>query len=87
MTITVPPELAVPLAAEAARRGTSPEQLVLAFVRKTIADESAIPKGEGSLLDLLGDLVGSVAGSTEPFSQDCGKRFADGLASGQPARP
>ena len=83
MTITVPPELAGPLAAEARRRGTTPEQLALEGVRQILP---ATESGE-TLLDFLSGHVGTVAGSGEPYSQDCGRKFADGLAAGTPARP
>ena len=79
MTITVPDELAGPLAAEAGRRGLTPEALALEGVRRVVP-----AGGEGSLLDFLGSHVGAVAGSAEPLSQDCGKAFADGLAAGRP---
>jgi hypothetical protein len=87
MTITVPPELAVPLADEARRRGTTPELLALEGVRRVLPEpEPPAPAGK-SLLDFLAGHVGTVAGSSEPFSQDCGRKFADGLAEGVPARP
>jgi hypothetical protein len=83
LTITVPPELAVPLADEARRRGTTPELLALEGVRSVIRTEPPA----GSLLDFLGRHVGAVDGSAEPLSQNCGESFAEGLASGKPARP
>jgi hypothetical protein len=86
-TITVPPELALPLAEEASRRGTTPELLALEGVRRMLPAPSAPTPAAGSLLDLLAGHIGRVEGSAEPFSQDCGRRFADGLSSGQPARP
>ena len=87
LTITVPTELAVPLAEEARRRGTTPELLALEGVRHVLpAAQPPSPAG-GSLLDFLAGRVGTVAGSSEPFSQDCGTTFADGLAVGRPARP
>jgi len=82
LTIDVPDELAVPLAAEAARRGTTPEALALDQLRALVAGPPA-----GSLLEYLGARVGAVAGSGEAFSQDTGRRFADGLAEGRAAGP
>ena len=79
LTITVPPELAVRLAEEAVRRGTTPELLALEGVRRVVpSDPSPVPPPD-SLLAFLAGHVGSVAGSDEPLSQDCGKSFADGL--------
>lgn len=85
LTIAVPPELAVPLAEEARRRGTTPELLALEGVRRVLP---AVPplQAAGSLLEYLAGYVGNVAGSSEPLSQNCGRAFADGLA-GQSARP
>ena len=83
-TIAVPDELAAPLAAEAARLGTTPRALALDHLRTLVA--VPVPPS-GSLLEYLGARVGSVAGSGEAFSQDTGRRFADGLAAGQAARP
>jgi hypothetical protein len=36
-----------------------------------------------TLYDFLADYIGTVEGSTEAFSEDCGRRFADGLADKQ----
>jgi len=82
MTITIPPALAVPLTEEAQRRGTTPELLALEGVRRVLPSPPASPTSSRSLLDFLSGYVGTVAGSSEPFSQDCGRKFADGLASG-----
>ena len=85
LTITVPPELAVRLAEEAVRRGTTPELLALEGVRRVVPPDPVPPPD--SLLTFLAGHVGSVAGSDQPLSQDCGKTFADGLAAGRAARP
>ena len=82
LTIVVPDEVAAPLTAEAARRGTTPEALALDHLRALV---TAPPPG--SLLEYLGPRVGSVAGTGEAFSHDTGRRLADGLAEGRPARP
>ena len=87
LTITVPPELAVRLAEEAVRRGTTPELLALEGVRRVVPPDSAPVPPPDPLLSFLAGHVGSVAGSDQPLSQDCGKTFADGLAAGRAARP
>lgn len=85
LTITVPPELTLTLIAEASRRGTTPELLALEGVRRVLGpDPAAAP---ANLLEFLAGHVGVVVGSGEPYSQDCGRKFADGLAAGHPARP
>ena len=37
----------------------------------------------GTLFDFLTGYIGTVAGAAEPYSQDCGRRFAEGLAERQ----
>jgi hypothetical protein len=39
------------------------------------------PSDVGSLLQALEGHIGVVEGTGEAFSQDCGKRFAEGLAA------
>ena len=64
LTITVPPELAE----EACRRGTTSELLALEGVRRVLPAGFSPPQAAGSLLELLAGYVGTVAGSSEPFS-------------------
>ena len=87
LSINIPQELAVPLAEEATRQGTTPELLALEGVRRVLHVTPTVTSAEGSLLDFLAGHVGTVEGSAEPFSQDCGRVFTDGLAAGRPARP
>jgi hypothetical protein len=76
-TITLPRDLEERLIDEAKRRGTTPDALAVATLRQsfaaTPADQSQAKSP--SLLDYLGDFVGAVDGSSEPLSQDCGRRF------------
>jgi hypothetical protein len=87
ITIVVPDELAGPLAEEAGRRGTTPELLALEGVRRVLLAPSEVVPAEGSLLDFLSGHLEPVDGSSEPWSQACGRKFADGLAERRPARP
>lgn len=84
LTIDVPDDLAEPLAAEAERRGTTVQALALGHLRGLLATPARPAR---SLLEYLGPRVGSVAGTGEAFSEDTGRRFADGLAEGRAARP
>lgn len=88
LTVTVPEELAGPLADEARRLGTTPELLALEGVRRVLPPPAPpdIPPG-GTMLDFLAGYIGAVAGTGEAFSQDCDRRFADDLAAGRAARP
>jgi hypothetical protein len=76
LTITIPPELAKPLAEEADRGDMTPELLALEGVRRVITTPPSPPPA-GSLLDFLAGHIGTVAGSSEPLSQDCGRTFAE----------
>lgn len=80
-TITLPPDLGDRLAREASRRGTTPESLALeelrrAFLPMSVGEDAP---GVGTLFDFLDGQIGLVAGSSEPLSEDCGSRFAEGL--------
>jgi hypothetical protein len=77
-TITLPPDLEARLAEEARRSGATPEQLALDGLRRLFAPPVVEANGS-SLFDFLAGHIGTVAGSTEPLSEDCGRRFADGM--------
>ena len=68
MTITIPPDLAERLTTAAAARGTRPEWV--AYVTLINAYPPPLPPpppgGPKKLLELLGDIVGSVEGTGEP---------------------
>ena len=87
LTITIPPEIAVPLADAARRLGTTPELLAIEGVRRVLPPVPQAANGPGTLREFLGDLVGTVDGSHEAYSQDCGRKFADGLAAERAAPP
>jgi hypothetical protein len=81
-TITLPPEIEAPLAEAARKKGTTTELLALESLRQLFPPESrgaAPPEGATNLLEYLGDFVGSLQGTGESFSQDCGERFTDYL--------
>lgn len=70
-TITLPPDLEGRLADEASRRGTTPELLALDGLRRLFAPRPEDNRtGEpGTLFDFLAGYIGTVAGSTEPYSE------------------
>lgn len=86
--ITLPPDLEGRLADEARRRGTTPELLALDGLRQLFApppnDNGS--EGQGTLFDFLAGYIGTVNGAAEPYSEDCGQRFAEGLAKKQQRR-
>ena len=84
VTITLPPDIEGPLAEAARRQGTTPEILALDSLRKLFARTGAGEPGEGeTLFDFLSGHIGTVSGTTEALSENCGERFAQGLAEKQ----
>lgn len=85
-TITLPPEVEGPLAEEAQRQGTTPELLAIGCLRKLFASHltEGQPAEGDTLSDFLAGYVGTVNGATDPLSEDCGRRFVQGLVEKQP---
>jgi hypothetical protein len=84
-TITLPPEIEEPLAEEARKQGTTPELLAVDCLRKLFTPSPVAGKpveGE-TLFDFLSGYVGTVNGTTEALSENCGQRFAQGLVEKQ----
>ena len=83
--ITLPPEVEQPLTEEARRKGTTPELLAVDCLRKlfTPISERKTPTEGATLYDFLEGYAGTISGTTEPLSEDCGRRFAEGLVEKQ----
>lgn len=83
-TITLPPDLEERLAEEARRQGTSPELLALDSLRKLfVPAANGGAAGSDTLWDFLSGYIGTVSGSAEAFSENCGQRFTDSLVEKQ----
>ena len=85
-TITLPSDLEDRLGDEARRRGTTPELLALDGLRQLFAPHPSADndaEGNGTLSDFLAGYVGTVVGAAEPYSENCGRRFAEGLEEKQ----
>jgi hypothetical protein len=83
-TITLPPDLEERLAEEARRQGTSPERLALDSLRKLFVPVASDGTGSSETLwDFLSGYIGTVSGTAEALSENCGQRFADGLVEKQ----
>ena len=84
-TITLPPEIEEPLAEEARKQGTTPELLAVNCLRKLFTPSPTIgkPAEAETLFDFLSGYVGTVNGSTEALSENCGQRFVQGLVEKQ----
>lgn len=81
MTLTIPADLEGALARAAQHYGVAVERLALETLRERFAPETRPAPGHATLLDLLGDGIGAVAGSPEAWSERCGERFAEGLST------
>jgi hypothetical protein len=88
-TITLPPDLDGRIQDEAMRRGTTPELLALDGLRQLFPVSRSTPSDNGgTLLDFLGPFAGAIDGSSEPLSENCGKKFTEALAEkNRRARP
>jgi hypothetical protein len=84
-TIILPPEVEGPLAEEARRKGTTPELLAVDCLRKLFIPltKTGTPAEDDTLFDFLAGYAGTVSGTTEPLSEHCGQRFAQGLVEKQ----
>ena len=84
-TIILPPEVEGPLAEEARKRGTTPELLAVDCLRKffTSPPIAETPDENETLFNFLSGYIGTVSGTTETLSEDCGQRFAQGLVEKQ----
>jgi hypothetical protein len=67
--ITLLPEIEGPPAEEARKRGTTPELLAVDSLRQIFV----------TLFDFLAGYIGTVNGTVEALSENCGQRFAQGL--------
>jgi len=83
-TIILPPEVEGALAEEAKRQGVSPQNLAVETLRRHFLPPNETVTANGkTLADFLEGYVGTVEGSKEPLSEDCGRRFAEGMAEKQ----
>ncbi len=81
-TIVIPPDLEAVILEEADRRGMAPETLAVDGLRRLFAspEPGAELVGGGSLFDFLDGYAGTVNGTSEAFSEEGGRRFANALA-------
>lgn len=82
-TITLPPEIEQSVARQAERQGTTTELVILDTLRRMFAPASEEPDTPPTLYDFMQGLTGTVDGSAEPYSENCGEKFADGLIQKQ----
>jgi len=82
MVIRLTSDIETALAREAQRQGTTPERLALDSLGKLfLQPPSDTSSGEASLFDFLSGYIGTVEGTGEALSENCGQRFAEGLAA------
>jgi len=84
-TIILPPEIEEPLVEEARKQGTTPELLAVDCLRKLFTSSPTIgePAEGETLFDFLSGYAGTVNGTTEALSENCGQRFTQGLVEKQ----
>jgi hypothetical protein len=83
--ITLSPEVEGPLAEEARRKVTPPGLLAVDYLRMVFtpaSEQATLAEGE-TLFDFLAGYAGTISGSAESLSEDCGQRFARGLIEKQ----
>ena len=83
MVIRLTPDIEMALERQAKRQGTTPERLALdtlgsAFLQSSPSESSA---EQATLFDFLSGYIGTVEGTGEAFSENCGRHFADGIAA------
>jgi hypothetical protein len=80
-TIIIPPEIEAPLTEAAKRQGTTPELLAVEGLRRLYAPASAAAAeaNGGSLHDYLQGYIGAINGTSEPLSEQTGRRFTEML--------
>jgi hypothetical protein len=82
MVIRLTPDIETALNREAQRQGTTPEHLALESLSKLFLH--TLPNAttrEASLSGFLSGYIGTIDGTSEALSENCGRRFAEGLAS------
>jgi hypothetical protein len=81
-TITLPPDLEGRITQEADRLGTTTEILAIKKLSELFKPLSTTQNKANcrSMLEYVSDHIGTIAGSSEPYSQNTGKRFAEILA-------
>jgi len=81
VVIHLTPDIETVLNQEAQRQGVSPEKLALDTLGKTYLEPQALAAAtEGkNLYDFLAGYIGVIDGTSEALSEDCGRRYTDGL--------
>ncbi len=82
LTITIPSDIASTISDEARNLGTTAESLAVERLRESFLPAHP-PSGEKTLFDFLSEHIGTVDGTRETLSEDCGKRFARGMVEKQ----
>ncbi|MCP4699101.1 MAG: hypothetical protein GY862_19945 [Gammaproteobacteria bacterium] len=73
------------LAKEAGKRGTTPELLAIDCLRRFFIPKpkAGKPNEDETLFDFLSGCTGTINGTAEALSENCGQRFARGLIEKQ----
>lgn len=80
ITITLPSDIEMPIAEEARRLGTTAELLAIESLRRLFFSVMTDKTSEKeTLFEYLSGCIGTVDGTTEALSENCGKRFTESL--------
>ena len=87
--INLPPEIEESLTKEARKQGTTPELLAVDYLRKVFvpAPTDSKPADNETLYHFLLGFSGTVNGSQEALSENCGQRFLQTLLDKQQREP
>jgi hypothetical protein len=87
--ITLPPEIEESLVEAARKQGTTPELLAVDCLRQVLVPAPAEKKtaDNDTLFDFLFGYTGTVNGSREALSENCGQRFLQTLLDKQQRGP
>ena len=87
-TLYIPPEIEAALAEAAKRQGTTPELLAVESLRKLYAPATEPAAANGATLhDYLEGYIGTISGTSQPLSEDTGRRFTEMLAEERRQKP
>jgi len=83
MVIRLTPDIETALEQQAKRQGTTPERLALEalgsmFLQPSSPESSA---EKATLFDFLSGYIGTVEGTGEALSENCGQHFSEGLVA------
>jgi hypothetical protein len=83
MVIRLTPDIETALEQQAKQQGTTPERLALDALGSVFLQRSppGLSAEQGTLFDFLSGYIGTVEGTGEALSENCGQRFSEELVA------